>query len=227
MLIPIGTEEPVRRRRLPIVTTALILVNVAAFALEITALGAGGEQALSAFIGTYGVVPASLGGLTNPDLITSLFLHGGFAHLLFNMLFLAAFGDNIEEALGRISYLLFYLVSGVLASLTHIWFNPASTVPTIGASGAIAGILGAYLVLQPRGRVKAIFFFGFFVTVIAVPAMLFILFWFAAQLFTGIASLGVDTAQTGGVAYWAHIGGFVAGLVLVMLWPKRRLAAAD
>ncbi|HSH31904.1 MAG TPA: rhomboid family intramembrane serine protease [Candidatus Saccharimonadales bacterium] len=227
MLIPIGTEEPVRRRRLPIVTTALILVNVAAFALEITALGAGGEQALSAFIGTYGVVPASLGGLTNPDLITSLFLHGGFAHLLFNMLFLAAFGDNIEEALGRISYLLFYLVSGVLASLTHIWFNPASTVPTMGASGAIAGILGAYLVLQPRGRVKAIFFFGFFVTVIAVPAMLFILFWFAAQLFTGIASLGVDTAQTGGVAYWAHIGGFVAGLVLVMLWPKRRLAAAD
>ncbi|MBW3538270.1 rhomboid family intramembrane serine protease [Candidatus Parcubacteria bacterium] len=219
-----GTEESVRRQRLPVVTTALIVANVVVFGFEISTLGTGGEQALNAVIGTYGVVPARLALEHAPSLLSSLFLHGGFAHLLFNMLFLAAFGDNIEEALGRFSYLLFYLACGVIASLTHAWVNPASTVPTIGASGAIAGILGAYLALHPGGRVKAIFFFGFFITVVAVPAMLFILFWFIAQLFTGIASLGVTTAQTGGVAYWAHIGGFVAGLVLIALWPKRRLA---
>jgi membrane associated rhomboid family serine protease len=154
-----------------------------------------------------------------------MFLHGGWMHFLGNMLFLWVFGDNIEERLGKFRYLIFYLLAGYAATYAHLWANPGSTVPAIGASGAISGVLGAYLFLHPTARIETLIIFIIFFRTILVPAWVFLPFWFLMQLLPGVASLrAVDAETAGGVAWFAHIGGFVAGPILLFLlggWRKR------
>jgi membrane associated rhomboid family serine protease len=155
-----------------------------------------------------------------------MFLHGGWAHLIGNMLYLWIFGDNVEDRLGHVKYVVFYLGCGWVATLVHGLSNPGSAIPSIGASGAIAGVLGAYLVLFPKARVVTLIPLGFFIRLTQLPALAVLGFWFVLQLFSGTASLGAKSAQTTGVAWWAHIGGFVAGLVVGgvvrMVQPRRR-----
>ncbi|HUP63674.1 MAG TPA: rhomboid family intramembrane serine protease [Thermoanaerobaculia bacterium] len=213
-MIPLRDANP-RLHRPPLVNVTLIAINVVVFLWEIS-LGPRLEPALY----QYAFIPArfwSAGGWTH-DLLTmflSMFLHGGWLHLGSNMLYLWIFGDNIEDQLGHGRYLLFYLLCGAAATMAHAVFNASSTLPSIGASGAIAGVLGAYLLLFPRARVHTLIPLGFFITMSALPAIVVLGLWFVIQFFSGIASIGVSTAQTGGVAWFAHIGGFVAGLLLI------------
>jgi membrane associated rhomboid family serine protease len=229
-VIPLRDANPTRRT--PVVTLALIAACFVIFAYELGRLGSGGTDALDAFATEWGIVPAELTaawasgtnlggeGLT---LISSQFLHGGWLHLLGNMLFLWIFGNNVEDRLGRIRFLVFYLVGGTVAGLTQVAIDPDSAIPTIGASGAIAATLGAYLVLFPRARITSLVFLGFFYQLIDVPAVIVLVFWFLLQLIDGIASLGVTDAS-GGVAFFAHIGGFVFGALagLVIRAASRR-----
>lgn len=172
----------------------------------------------------YGIIPAQFTGHSPAHgpvplyarLVTNLFLHGGWIHLLGNMLFLWIFGDNVEDAMGHGRFLIFYILCGMAANAGHILANPLSTEPTIGASGAIAGVLGAYLILYPAARVLCLVPLWIFLPFVWVPAVLFVPLWIALQLISGLSSLGV--AQTGGVAWWAHIGGFVAGMLLVRVF---------
>jgi membrane associated rhomboid family serine protease len=219
-VIPLRDANPTRHT--PVVTLALIAACFVIFAYELGRLGSGGTDALDAFVTEWGIVPAELSAAwasgTNLGgealtLITSQFLHGGWLHLLGNMLFLWIFGNNVEDRLGRIRFLVFYLVGGTVAGLTQVAINPESTIPTIGASGAIAATLGAYLVLFPRARITSLVFLGFFYQLIDVPAVVVLVFWFLLQLIDGIASLGVTDAS-GGVAFFAHIGGFVFGALV-------------
>lgn len=226
-MIPLADDT--RRRTFPIVTMSLIAINFLAFFYEIT-LG----DNLNQFVYSTGVVPAHIvhptGGLTlltattYLTLITSMFVHGGWLHVFFNMLFLWVFGDNVEDATGHLRFILFYVASGLVADFAQILFNLDSEVPSIGASGAIAGVLGAYLVLFPRGQVRTVLFLGPFISLTRIPALVVLGFWFVTQLFNGVASLGINTAQTGGVAVWAHVGGFLAGaaLILVLRRPAYR-----
>jgi membrane associated rhomboid family serine protease len=208
-------------RRFPVVTVSIIVVNVVVFAYELLAEAGGTlEQAFY----TMGVVPFEV---TNNlslavalSFITSMFLHGGFMHILSNMLYLWIFGNNVEDTMGRVRFLVFYLLTGSAASLAQVLANPDSAVPTIGASGAIAGVLGAYIVLFPNARVQTLIFLGYFVRSAQLPALLVLGFWFILQLFNGLLSFGM--MQMGGVAWFAHIGGFVAGLVLVRLFTAGR-----
>jgi membrane associated rhomboid family serine protease len=220
-LIPLKDNIP--SRTAPVVTVALIAINVLVFLHEV-ALG----PYLERFVFAYGLIPRRLvfwpGAPLDParflPLITSMFWHGGWLHLLGNMLYLWIFGDNVEDKLGHFRYLIFYLACGVAAALTQVALDPASQLPTVGASGAIAGVLGAYLVSYPRARVLTmpLLLIPWFVQ---VPAVVYLVFWFLLQLMSGIASLG--GADTGGVAVWAHVGGFIAGVVLVKLMgPARR-----
>ncbi|NJD78700.1 MAG: rhomboid family intramembrane serine protease [Candidatus Methanoperedens sp.] len=226
IIAPVGTEEYPPRKRFPIVTAAIVILNIVVFLIELSILLTNGESALDVFFKSYGVVPAAItGGINLPipfyfTLFTSMFVHAGFSHLGFNMLYLMAFGDNVEDRLGRLSYLVFYLLSGLAAAFTQIAIDPSSQIPGVGASGAIAGVLAGYIVLYPKGIVRMLLLFGIFFTITRVSAILFIIFWFITQLFIGVASLGVATAQTGGVAYWAHIGGFITGLVLAFVYRK-------
>jgi membrane associated rhomboid family serine protease len=216
-MIPLRDANPTRRT--PVITLALIVACFVAFAYELGRLGSGGMEALDGFVTEWGIVPAELtaawasgSGLGGEalTLISSQFLHGGWLHLLGNLLFLWIFGNNVEDRLGRLRFLLFYLVGGAAAGLTQVAIDPESTIPTIGASGAIAATLGAYLVLFPRARITSLVFLGFFYQLIDVPAVVVLVFWFLLQLIDGIASLGVTDAG-GGVAFFAHIGGFVFG----------------
>jgi rhomboid family protein len=217
-LIPLRDLLPSRRR--PVVTVALIAVNLLVFFYELT-LG----PALPRFLMQAAFVPArafmgpvSVGHLGGEGLsvLLSMFLHGGWMHVGGNMLYLWIFGDNIEDRLGHARFLLFYLLCGYAASFAHAFFNAGSTVPAIGASGAIAGVLGAYLVLHPGARIVSLVFLGFFFTTIEVPAIVFLPIWFLIQFFSGLASLG-GPEDGGGVAWFAHIGGFVAGPLLLFL----------
>jgi membrane associated rhomboid family serine protease len=219
-VIPLRDANPTRRT--PIVTLVLIAACFVAFAYELGILASSGESGLDGFFGQYGLVPAELtrsltagAWLSAPVLaiFTSLFLHGGWLHLLGNMLYLWIFGNNIEDRVGRGVFLCFYLLGGVVAGLTQVAIAPDSSVPLIGASGAIAATLGAYLVLYPRARILSLVFLGFFYQLIEVPAILVLGFWFVLQLIDGVASLGASNAQ-GGVAFFAHIGGFVAGALV-------------
>jgi membrane associated rhomboid family serine protease len=222
-MLPLRDDNP--RRSVPVVTYSLVALNVVAFIWELMQ-GPALQQRLFdvAFIPARYMLP----GYILPDLYTmfvSMFLHGGLMHIGSNMLYLWIFGDNIEDRLGRFRYLLFYLACGIVATLAHAFFNPASVVPAIGASGAIAGVLGAYLILFPHARVMTLIPIFFFITIRHLPAVLILGFWFILQFFSGVGSLGVRDAQdTGGVAYWAHIGGFVAGMLLIVLFGglKRR-----
>ncbi len=215
-MIPIRDENPTRR--VPFVNYILIAVNVLVFLWQVS-LGPSGEQALY----WMALIPRNLTiGLDLGDvraLFTSMFMHAGLAHLLGNMLYLWIFGDNVEDALGHARYLFFYLTGGVAASLTHVFLYPASTVPTVGASGAIAATLGAYLLLFPQRRVVTLIPFGFFIQMARIPAAIVLGFWFLSQLWEGTLALGM--AELGGVAFWAHIGGFVFGAVVGPLLRRR------
>jgi membrane associated rhomboid family serine protease len=181
---------------------------------------------LEAFVTTYGAIPLDItSGHGYYALLTSMFLHGGIVHLLSNMLYLYIFGDNIEGLMGHGRYLFFYLLSGLGAAMLHIIVEPQSPVPMIGASGAISGVLGAYLLKFPRARVLILFWLFFFVTTYRVPALIVLGLWFFMQLSSGLSSLGVETG--GGVAWFAHIGGFVVGLVAVNFFQRRRVVRAE
>jgi membrane associated rhomboid family serine protease len=220
-VIPLRDANPTRRR--PIVTIGLILACLAVFVAELAVEANGGSQALERLFREWGLVPRDLtdalsgsaGALSRelPTVVTSLFLHGGWIHLGGNMLYLWIFGNNIEDRFGRVAFLAFYLLGGVIAGLTQVATAPHSTLPLIGASGAIAATLGAYLVLYPRARILSLVFLGFFYQLIEVPAVLVLGFWFVLQLVDGVASLGAANAA-GGVAIFAHIGGFVAGALV-------------
>jgi len=216
-LIPLRDVNPTHRA--PLVTLALIVACVVAFAWELGVLGSAGEAGLDSFFRAWGLIPSRLTGdptAAAVSLVTSLFLHGGWLHLAGNLLYLWIFGNNIEDRLGRAPFLGFYLVGGALASLAHVAIAPSSDVPLVGASGAIAATLGAYVVLFPRARILSLVFLGFFYQLIEVPALLVLGFWFVIQLLSGFASIG-ETEAGGGVAFFAHIGGFVAGALAGLL----------
>jgi membrane associated rhomboid family serine protease len=225
-VIPLHDANPTRRT--PVLTIALIVACALVYGYQVLLLARGGEAALSAFITRWGVVPAELidalssgvvGSAEAVTLLTSQFLHGSLVHIAGNMLFLWIFGNNIEDRFGRIRFLAFYLVGGVVAGLTQVAIDPTSTVPTIGASGAIAATLGAYLVLFPGARVTTAIFLIFFYQLIEIPAIFVLGFWFVLQLFDGLGSLGaMGQATTGGVAFFAHIGGFVFGAAVGLLY---------
>jgi membrane associated rhomboid family serine protease len=224
-VIPLRDANPTRRT--PVITLAIIVVCALVYGYQVLLMSQGGEAALSAFITRWGVVPNELvdafvsGSFVSAEtltLITSQFLHGSLVHIGGNLLFLWIFGNNIEDRFGRLRFLVFYLVGGIVAGLTQVAIDPESTIPTIGASGAIAATLGAYLVLYPRARVTTAIFLVFFYQLIEVPAVLVLGFWFVLQLFDGLGSLGATGAQvTGGVAFFAHIGGFVFGAAVALL----------
>ncbi len=206
-------------------TLSLVVACFVVFAWELGLLASGGDATLDAFITRWGVVPADLtaawsrGGylsLETATLVTSLFLHGGWLHLLGNMLYLWIFGNNVEDRFGRAGFLGFYLLGGALAGLSQVAIDPTSTIPTIGASGAIAATLGAYFVLFPRARVTSLVFLGFFYQLIDVPAVIVLGFWFVLQLIDGLMELGA-VQSGGGVAFFAHIGGFVVGALIARL----------
>jgi len=173
---------------------------------------------------TTGVVPFEVTNNFGPTValsfLTSMFLHGGFMHIAGNMLYLWIFGNNVEDNMGRLRFLIFYLLTGSVASVAQVLASPDSTLPTIGASGAIAGVLGAYIVLFPNARVQTLIFLGYFVRMAQLPALLVLGFWFVLQLFNGLLAFGMT--QMGGVAWFAHVGGFVAGLLLVRLFTLGR-----
>jgi len=220
-MLPIRDRIPTRR--FPIITIALIAVNVIAFLVEMLVLGGGGDDALNQAIYSFGVVPARVGADFGPmtwlSFVTSMFLHGGVMHILGNMLYLWIFGNNVEDVLGPFWFTVFYFACGFAASLAQVLASWGSNVPGIGASGAIAGVLAAYLIFFPNARVDTLIIIGYFARVRALPAVVVLGFWFVLQLFNGVLSFGA--AQTGGVAFFAHIGGFVAGLVLALPWLAR------
>jgi len=222
-------------QRAPIVTAAIIALNVLVW---IFVQGAGSTLPLASSVCNLGLIPGELTlslppgtqfpmgdrlfCLTDPGrqvshLFTSMFLHGSWMHLLGNMWFLWLFGNNIEDSMGRLRFFLFYLVCGLAAALGQILTSPDSVVPMIGASGAISGVMGAYLILFPRVRVYALVFLGFFFTSIAMPAWVMLGYWFLIQFVSGVLTAGNDV---GGVAFWAHVGGFVAGIVLIKLFTR-------
>jgi membrane associated rhomboid family serine protease len=220
-MIPLRDHNP--RRTFPFVTYTLVALNVLAFVWELS-LGAQLERALFsvAFIPARYWLPGNWG-FDLATIVISMFLHGGLLHIGSNMLYLWIFGDNIEDRLGHFRYLIFYLLCGFLATFAHAMFSSGSNVPAIGASGAIAGVLGAYLVLYPHARVTTLLPIFFFITVREIPAIIILGLWFVLQLFSGVGSLGVRDAQDmGGIAYFAHIGGFVAGVLLIAIFGGMR-----
>jgi len=223
VFFPIGDDNS-QRVRIPFVNLGLITLNGLAFVAELTAHAQGG---LGEFVRHWSVVPvdytqhAGLGGPVPWTLVTSMFLHGGWAHLLGNMVYLGIFGDNVESALGHVRYLAFYLLAGILGGLTQVLTQPHSAVPTLGASGAISGVLAAYVLYFPHNRVLVWFWFR----ILAVPALVVIGLWAVMQLVSGAGSL-IAASPGGGVAYLAHVGGFAGGLVLAWLFMPAEVRAA-
>ena len=217
-MFPIRDHNP--SERTPYVTYALIAANVLIYLYGLAALQT--DQAINQFYYDYAMIPARISAGENYiSLLTSIFLHGGFMHLAGNMLFLFIFGDNMEDEMGHLPFLLFYLLSGLGADLAQFATEPYSTIPTVGASGAIAGVMGGYLLLFPKARVDILLFIIIYVRIFPIPAWIMLGLWFGLQLLNG---LGADASQ-GGVAYWAHAGGFVIGLALtVPLWLRRGAA---
>src|SRR5690242_14322190 len=214
-MLPLSDHNP--RRLTPVVNYLLVAANVWAFFWELS-LGPSIQRDLTILA----FVPARFWAapLYPPNIariFISMFLHGGWLHIGGNMLYLWIFGDNIEDRLGHIKYAIFYLLCGVIATMTHAVMLPDSTLPSIGASGAIAGVLGAYIVLFPRARVTTLIPIFIFITIREIPAILVLGFWFVLQLFVGVASIGASGDVTGGVAVFAHIGGFIAGMILIVL----------
>jgi len=223
--IPYGTRESTPRRSFPYVTVALVLINVAVFAFEIYIMMTLGEAGIINFVNQYATIPASVtgGNFLQIGLLSSMFLHAGLIHLLGNMIYLLPFGDNVEDRLGHLRYLLFYVLCGLIATLVYVAFNPRLDVPLLGASGAVAGVLGGYLVLHPRGTVKGLFFIIILPLPIRLPAILFIGYWFVMQLFSSVASLSGNTeAANLEVAFIPHVAGFIAGMILAPLLARKQ-----
>ncbi len=224
-MFPLKDDNPTSI--VPIVTWVLIVINVMVFFYQLSLEPRNSE----AFVYQFGAIPAVIaGGRKLPagiavvppfmSIFTSMFLHGGWMHLIGNMWFLWIFGNNIEEAMGGLRYLVFYVICGFLASGAHILFNIGSAIPSIGASGAIAGVLGAYLLIYPRARVLTLIFLFFFARMLWIPAGFILAIWFLIQLWSGAIS---GNQPGGGVAFWAHVGGFVAGVALVGLFKRREV----
>jgi len=202
-VIPLGDVSR-RPRRFPIVTAAIIFVNALVFLLELM----GGD----AFVEQWSVIPANIvAGQHWFTIVTAMFMHGGWLHIVGNMVFLWAFGPEIEDAMGRVRYLAFYLLSGLAASVAQIAAMPGSTVPNLGASGAIAGVMGAFLITYPRDQIRTLVLFGWFTRITVIPAAFLIGLWFLMQLFSQLGATA--DVQTGGVAYVAHVGGFIFGAI--------------
>ena len=223
-MIPLRDKNPTQR--FPFMTILLIAMNILIFMYELT-LGPN----LEIFTAQYGIIPLQISNVLQEGtvnllvlltLVSSLFLHGGWLHLGGNMLYLWVFGDNVEDKLGHFRFLFFYIICGIAASALHIYLDPQSSVPTIGASGAISGVLGAYLLLFPKAKVVTLIPIFIFIQIAELPAFIILGFWFVLQFFNGVLSLGYATAGMGGVAWWAHIGGFAAGLILVFPFRKYR-----
>ncbi|MBN1622264.1 MAG: rhomboid family intramembrane serine protease [Endomicrobiales bacterium] len=235
-MFPIRDENPTLHTSF--VTFLIVALNAASW---IFLQGLGSNPALVKSICTLGLIPSEILGTVSPGasvsvgggyvctldgvpnwitLITSMFMHGGWFHLIINMWFLLVFGDNVEDAMGPLKFLLFYLLCGIGAEVLQIATNPSSSIPMVGASGAIGGVMGAYAIMYPRAPVHLLVFFGFYITRIVVPASLMLGYWFLLQILGGLPALG---KEAGGVAFWAHIGGFLTGIVLVKLMcdPKR------
>ena len=238
-MIPYHDENETQRPA--VVTLVIIALCTLAWVLV---QGAGSDVALARSVCNLGLIPGELTGLLRAgvgfemgdglvcvtdagpqylNIFTSMFMHGGWMHLIGNMWFLWLFGNNIEDSMTRPRFLIFYLLCGVAAALAQVWIDPNSAIPMVGASGAISGVMGAYLVLYPRVRVFTILPLGFFITTVALPAWAMLIYWAVLQIFGGFARIGDDG---GGVAFWAHVGGFVAGVVLVKVFerPDRLLA---
>ena len=223
-MLPLKDDQP--RYSQPYVTGFLIVINLLIYFFESTL----SPRSLNLFIRHYGVVPLHLAAFLQgspryplPAVIlpffTSMFLHGSWMHVIGNMWFLYIFGDNVEDYLGHFKYLVFYILTGLIAMVTQVIINVNSTLPTVGASGAIAGVLGAYFVIYPRARVLT----WFFIFVLWVPAWIILGYWFALQFLSGTASVLAMQGDMGGVAFWAHVGGFVSGALLVKVFGERRL----
>ena len=220
-MIPFKVDNPTNN--VPFVTIGLIIANIIVFVWEMVTPMEGEQIALLYGAISHNLVTFRSTQMVSPlvSVLTSMFLHGGFFHIAGNMLFLWIFGDNIEEALGHFRFLVFYLFSGVVAAYGNALTDPQSMLPMIGASGAISGVLGAYILLFPRARVHTLLFFGFFWQIVRIPAVLVIGFWFLIQVFSGLSSAG--TLQHGGVAWFAHVGGFLAGLLTIKFWlPQKK-----
>jgi membrane associated rhomboid family serine protease len=220
MFIPLKDLNP--RRSYPYVNTALILANFAVFIYQYTL----GPRAFKVFMTVNATVPARflswMDGHSSFEtafvpLLTSMFLHSGIAHILGNMLFLWIFGDNVEDFFGHGFYLLFYLVCGIGSSLLHVFFNLHSTLPAVGASGAISGVMGAYLVLYPRSQILTLVF----IFLLPIPAVIILVGWFLMQFLSAVGTLGMNTSMSGGVAWWAHVGGFLLGMLITSLARER------
>jgi membrane associated rhomboid family serine protease len=220
-MLPLADDNP--RNTTPVVTWGIIGICIAVFLWQLS-LGSAGDVA---YYG-YGLVPARLTGVAElpagipsvpawATVLTSMFMHGGFVHIGGNMLYLWIFGDNVEDSMGHVRFAVFYLVCGIIAALTQTYIAPASQVPVIGASGAIAGVLGAYILLHPRATVRTLIFLGIIFWIVRIPAVYVLGFWFLLQFLNAAGS----TAGNGGVAVWAHVGGFIAGLILVMAFRRR------
>jgi len=214
-MIPLSDASR-RPDRFSAITTSIIVLNVFVFILELM----GGDE----FVKQWSVIPADIvAGRHWLTILTAMFMHGGFLHILGNMVFLWAFGPELEDAMGRLRYLTFYLLSGIVASLAQVAAMPSSTVPNLGASGAIAGVMGAFLITYPRDQIRTVLLLGIFTRITMVPAALLIGLWFVIQLFNGVGA--VADVQTGGVAYMAHVGGFLFG-VATGRWFERAMRAA-
>ena len=220
-MIPLRDE--IKSHRVPIINTLIIILNLLVYVFQWVTVP---EQAIT-LIYQFAFIPSNfLAAPTNyvniRNIFTAMFIHAGLLHLGGNMLYLWIFGDNVEDVLGHIPYLFFYLVGGIGATMAHVFTNPGSSIPTVGASGAIAAVLGAYLVLYPRSRILTFIPIGFFMTLKLVPAAIVLGAWFILQLFQGVLTLGGP--DIGGTAFWAHIGGFVFGVIFAFLFMKPRQA---
>jgi len=225
-VIPLRDSIP--SRTFPVMTIALIALNVGVFVHQLSL----GPARAASFVAAFGAVPAQItraaahaeGTLAAPlTLFSSMFLHGGLLHLLGNMVFLWIFGNNVEDATGHLRFLAFYLLCGLAGAAAHVAGNPGSTVPMVGASGAISGVLGAYFLLYPFARIVTLVFFGFFAQTMNIPAFFFLGFWFFVQALSGATSLGGRAGGGGGVAFLAHVGGFAAGLLLILPFKQRQV----
>lgn len=213
IMFPIG--DSIKSKSFPTVTYALIAINVFVFIQEI--ISANGHK----FIDQYALIPQNINiGNLNTFLpfLTALFLHGGFIHIISNMWFLFIFGDDVEDALGKFKFLFLYLLAGIGGNVTQYLLSPSSAIPILGASGAISGIMGAYYVLFPQSKIKTLIFIFFFVTFMEVPAVIYLIYWFVIQLFSGASTIG---GTGGGVAFWAHVAGFATGIYVARIYKNK------
>jgi len=217
MIFPVGDDQ-VKGGSFPLFSYAFLGLNIMVWIYQ-ASLGLNTQEGVQ-FVYEYGGIPVEItNGKDIYTLLTNMFLHGGWMHLIGNMMFLFVFADNIEAVIGNVKFVLFYLFGGIAASLAHAYVNPSSLIPAVGASGAISAILGAYLVMFPKSRIKmlVIYFFRTF----RIPAIAFLGFWILQQFIAGFSAMGAETANTGGTAWWAHIGGFLFGAVMGILMRKR------